>query len=135
MTGEERARVFEGGCHCKRVRFRVRLAEEHALEAIDCNCSICRMKGFLHLIVTKEEFELLSGEDALLTYTFNTGVAKHTFCGVCGIHAFYTPRSHPDGFDVNVHCLDATGGRDVAGLFRVVPFDGAQWEANVEKIR
>ena len=34
------------------------------------------------------------------------GVAKHTFCRVCGIHPFYTPRSHPDGVDVNVRCLD-----------------------------
>jgi hypothetical protein len=123
--------TFEGGCHCKRVRFRVRLAPDRKLEAIDCNCSICRMKGFLHLIVTKEEFELLSGEGDLTTYTFNTGVAKHTFCRVCGMHAFYTPRSHPDGVDVNVRCLDGRAIRE----FSVVPFDGDNWEDNVETIR
>ena len=43
----------------------------------DCNCSICGKKGFLHLIVPLEQFELLSGEDALTTYRFNTGTGKN----------------------------------------------------------
>jgi len=120
--------TFEGGCHCGRVRFRVRVTE---LEALDCNCSICTKKGFLHLIVTKDAFELLSGADDLTTYTFNTGVAKHTFCRACGIHPFYTPRSHPDGVDVNVRCLDG----DAASQFTVTPFGGAAWESNVDNIR
>jgi hypothetical protein len=130
MTGASAGEphTFTGGCHCGRVRFRVRTA---SLEAIDCNCSICTKKGFLHLIVTKEAFELYSGEDDLTTYTFNTGVAKHTFCRVCGIHAFYTPRSHPDSVDVNVRSLDD----EAMSRFTVTPFDGAEWEANVDKIR
>jgi hypothetical protein len=122
------AHTLEGGCHCGRVRFRVRA---DALDAIDCNCTICTKKGFLHLIVTKDAFELLSGEEALTTYTFNTKVAKHTFCRVCGVHPFYVPRSHPDGVDVNVRCLDG----DAPSRFRVEPFDGLHWEANVERIR
>lgn len=120
--------IFEGGCHCGRVRFRVR-AEK--LEALECNCSICTKKGFLHLIVAKDAFELLSGHDDLSTYTFNTGVAKHTFCRVCGVHPFYTPRSHPDGVDVNVRCLDG----EAPARFRVDPFDGRRWEENVASIR
>src|SRR5262249_2349233 len=84
---------YEGGCHCGAVRFRVRVDGHQAKE---CNCSICAKKGFIHLIVTHEQFTLLSGADALTTYTFNTGVAKHTFCRICGVHSFYTPRSHPD---------------------------------------
>jgi hypothetical protein len=100
------------------------------LEALECNCTICTMKGFLHLIVEKKDFDLLGGGDALSTYTFNTGVAKHTFCGTCGIHAFYTPRSHPDGVDVNVRCLDEGAGR-----FTIAPFDGRNWEASIDGIR
>lgn len=125
--------TFEGGCHCGRVRFRVRAepGPDGALQALDCNCSICTMKGFLHLIVTKDAFELLSGADAMATYTFNTGVAKHTFCRVCGMHPFYTPRSHPDGVDVNVRCLDG----DAIRRFRIERFDGREWEASVERIR
>jgi hypothetical protein len=119
---------YEGGCHCGAVRFRVLVAEH---EALDCNCSICAKKGFLHLIVPRERFTLLAGEDALATYTFNTRTAKHTFCRTCGIHAFYTPRSHPDGVDVNVRCLDG----DVPSAFRVVPFDGRRWDESVGAIR
>ncbi len=120
--------TYEGGCHCGAVRFRVAV-EKH--EALDCNCSICRKKGFLHLIVPPDRFALLAGAEVLSTYRFNTGVAKHTFCRVCGIHPFYTPRSHPDCIDVNVRCLDG----DVVERFRIVPFDGVNWEDSVAKIR
>ena len=120
--------TYEGGCHCGAVRFRV-IVYQHKVE--DCNCSICRKKGFLHLIVPPEQFTLLSGEDALTTYTFNTGVAKHLFCRICGIHPFYRPRSHPDYIDVNVRCLDG----DVLSQFQIIPFDGVNWEENVHKIR
>lgn len=119
---------YEGGCHCGAVRFRVAV-ERH--EALECNCSMCRKKALLHLIVPRDRFTLLRGAEALTTYRFNTGVAQHTFCRVCGIHPFYVPRSHPDAIDVNVRCLD--GG--AAARFTVAPFDGANWEANVERIR
>ena len=76
------------------------------IDAIECNCSICRMTGFLHLIVPAARFRLLRGAEFLTEYTFNTGAAKHRFCKICGIKVFYIPRSHPDGIDVNVRCLD-----------------------------
>ncbi len=123
---------LEGGCHCGRVRFRV---ETEKLEALDCNCSICEKKGFLHLIVDKSAFTLLSGEADITTYTFNTCTAKHTFCRVCGMHPFYTPRSHPDGIDVNVRCLDPIEGKPAHTQFSITLFEGQSWEANVEKIR
>jgi hypothetical protein len=96
--------VHRGGCHCGRVRFEVDAPA--VIAALDCNCSICRMSGFLHLIVPAARFRLLAGADALSEYTFNTGTAKHRFCRHCGIKSFYVPRSNPDGFDINVHCLD-----------------------------
>lgn len=119
---------YEGSCHCGAVRFRVTV-EVH--EVLDCNCSICRKKGFLHLIVPEEAFEILAGEDALSDYRFGTGVARHRFCHLCGIHPFYTPRSHPDAVDVNVRCLDP----NVLDRFVVTPFDGERWEENVGAIR
>ncbi len=117
-----------GGCHCGRVRFLVRVK---SFQAIDCNCSICAKKGFLHLIVAPADFELEQGADALATYTFNTRLAKHRFCRFCGVHPFYTPRSHPDQIDVNVRCLDS----DAAERFRIEPFDGQNWEDSVDAIR
>lgn len=115
-------RTWQGGCHCGAVRFEV---TADIAEVTDCNCSVCTKKGFLHLIVAPEKFRLLQGEGALVTYRFNTGTAKHTFCGRCGIHAFYTPRSHPDKVDVNVRCIE---GIDLTAL-KIVPFDGQNWEA------
>ncbi len=114
-------RTYDGGCHCGRVRFRVTASLDRVTE---CNCSICSKKGFLHLIVPPAQFELISGADALTTYRFNTGTARHTFCATCGIHPFYVPRSDPDKIDVNVRCLD---GVDLAAL-KPQPFDGQNWE-------
>ena len=113
--------VYVGGCHCGRVRFRVTADLDRVTY---CNFSMCSKKGFLHLIVPSEQFELVSGKDDLTTYTFNTGVAKHTFCKHCGIHAFYRPRSDPDKIDVNVRCLD---GVDVS-MLSIKAFDGKNWE-------
>ncbi len=115
--------ICSGSCHCSAIRFEVETPE--TVEVEDCNCSICSKAGFLHLIVPKQRFRLLHGEDHITTYTFNTGVAKHTFCKVCGIKPFYTPRSNPDGVDVNVRCLDAP-----LPNLRIVPFDGRNWEAH-----
>ena len=111
-----------GGCHCGRVRFEVRAPA--ALIVEECNCSICRRSGYLHLIVPAERFKLLSGADSLTSYSFNTGTAKHLFCCVCGVKSFYVPRSHPDGFSVNARCLD---GGTVESL-SVQTVDGSNWE-------
>src|SRR4051812_39839235 len=93
-----------GGCHCGRVRFEADAPKR--IEVTDCNCSICAKSGYLHLIVPKPQFRLLSGEGALTAYQFNTGKARHLFCANCGIKSFYVPRSHPDGYSVNARCLD-----------------------------
>ncbi len=117
-----------GSCHCGAVSFEVLAPAE--VEIDDCNCSICAKTGFLHLIVPKNRFRLLSGADKLTLYEFNTGTAKHLFCSVCGIKSFYVPRSHPDGYSVNFRCLDMKGFRKV----EVTPFDGKNWEDNAAKL-
>jgi hypothetical protein len=113
-----------GGCHCGRVRFDVLAPAE--IEASECNCSICNKTGFLHLIVPKSRFTLLQGSEFLIAYTFNTGVAQHLFCKICGIKSFYVPRSNPDGYSVNVRCLDP----GTIAKVTVTPFDGQNWEAH-----
>ena len=111
-----------GGCHCGKIRFEV-MAPAH-LEVGDCNCSMCARTGYLHLMVPKSRFKLLSGEDVLTTYQFNTHTAKHLFCSVCGIKSFYVPRSHPDGISVNARCLDEG---TVEGM-PIEKIDGRNWE-------
>jgi hypothetical protein len=115
--------TYHGGCHCGRVRFRIR-AELGTIG--ECNCSICTKKGILHLPVPLDRFKLLCGEGELTTYRFNTGTAQHTFCRHCGIHAFYVPRSDPDQISVNARCLDDI---DVSVLKPSRFFDGRNWEA------
>ena len=112
--------THRGACHCGRIAFEVDAPAR--IDAIECNCSICRMTGFLHLIVPASRFRLLRGAEDLSEYTFNTGVAKHTFCRVCGVKPFYVPRSNPDGFDINVHCLDHSTIKHID----ITPFDDAR---------
>jgi hypothetical protein len=117
-----------GGCHCGRVKFTVAAPAE--IEATECNCSICAKSGFLHLIVPKSRFTLLHGAEFLTEYRFNTGVAKHLFCKVCGIKSFYVPRSNPDGYSVNVRCLEP------ATITRIetTRFDGRHWEEHAREL-
>ncbi len=119
---EEPLVTHRGGCHCGRVRFEV-LAPA-VVSVSECNCSICSKTGYLHLVVRAEHFRLLSGEDVLTTYTFNTGTARHRFCSICGIKSFYVPRSHPDGFSVNARCLDEGTVREMT----LTQTDGRNWE-------
>lgn len=117
--------VHRGGCHCGRVRFEVDAPA--VLEVSECNCSICSKSGFLHLIVPRSHFRLLSGTEVLSTYEFNTGTAKHLFCSVCGIKSFYVPRSFPQGYSVNARCLE----EDSIERLQITAFDGRDWEHSV----
>jgi hypothetical protein len=121
--------THRGGCHCGAVRFEVDAPAR--LLVHDCNCSICSMSGFHHLIVPSSRFRLLTGADALAEYTFNTGVARHLFCRRCGIKSFYVPRSNPDGFSVNARCLDPA---TIESLL-VEPYDGQNWESSAGALR
>lgn len=120
--------THSGHCHCGAVQFEV--DAPMIIDALDCNCSICRMTGFLHLIVPASRFRLLSGEDKLTEYRFGSGIAKHRFCKICGIKAFYVPRSNPDGIDVNVRCLNPETIENI----NITLFDDAQREASTEAI-
>jgi centromere protein V len=114
--------THRGGCHCGRVRFEARAPAR--VQVSECNCSICDKSGYLHMVVGAEHFRLLSGGDVLTTYTFETGTAKHLFCSFCGIKSFYVPRSKPDGFSINVRCLDPGTLEEMI----ITPFNGRDWE-------
>ena len=121
--------IHKGGCHCGRIRYEVDAPED--LEVNECNCSICRMTGHLHLIVRKDEFKLLSGQDDISNYQFNTAVAQHYFCSNCGVRSFYVPRSNPDGYSVNARCLDPGTVKSLS----VDTFDGRNWEQHAHMLR
>ena len=90
--------------------------------ALDCNCSVCKMTGFMHIMVPHQDLGLVTGRDALTRYRFGTGAAEHLFCSICGVKSFYQPRSHPDAWSVNANCLDEPV--DLA----IEKFDGRDWD-------
>ena len=121
--------THRGGCHCGAVAFEVEAPSRVTVS--ECNCTICRMSGYLHLIVPRARFRLLRGEEALTEYRFNTGIARHLFCGRCGVKSFYVPRSNPDGYSVNLRCLDQATLAQVT----IQPFDDSDREASDARIR
>lgn len=116
-----------GGCHCGAVRFEAKFPDA-PIPVLECNCSVCRMTGFLHIMVPHEKFELVTGRDALSSYRFGTGTAEHLFCRYCGVKSFYQPRSHPDAWSVNANCLDEEVELDIER------FDGRNWELAKAKL-
>ena len=111
--------TYRGSCHCQRVTFEIDAVIDGL---IDCNCSVCRKKGILHIPVNDKYFRLLSGESELGLYRFGSGDASHWFCRHCGIHPFGRPRNDPSRYTVNARCLD-----DFEQIVESVPrrsFDG-----------
>ena len=121
--------THRGGCHCGAVAFEVEAPPR--LTVSRCNCSICRMSGYLHLIVPRSRFRLLRGAEALTEYRFNTGIAQHLFCSRCGVKSFYVPRSNPDGYSINLCCLD----QSTITAVTVEPFDDSDRDTAAARIR
>ncbi len=119
--------IHRGSCHCGRVTFEV---EGEIRQAVECNCSICRRKGALWHGTREDRMRILSGEDDLALYQFNTMKAKHYFCRHCGVSPFSRPRLDPSMWVVNLRCID---GLDVSAL-PVRHFDGQNWERAAEAL-
>ncbi|MBU0505200.1 MAG: GFA family protein [bacterium] len=120
--------THKGSCHCRAVQFEIIAPKE--ITVLECNCSICSMIDFIHLIIAKDNFKLIMGKDNLTTYEFNTKTAKHFFCKTCGIKSFYIPRSHPNCYSVNVRCLDTKTFNSITKN----QFDGMNWENNIHQL-
>lgn len=113
-----------GDCHCGSIQFTFDAPVDVTLHR--CNCSLCDRVGYLHLIIPKSSFSLLSEWENVSVYTFNTGVARHYFCPTCGVKPFYVPRSNPDGYSINFRCVDPATFQQVT----IEDFDGRNWEQN-----
>lgn len=109
MTGETNIRL--GQCHCGAVRFEATLSDGFA-SIRRCDCSYCRMRGAVVAMAETGGVKILKGEDALTTYRFHTGTARHFFCSRCGIYTHHQRRSDPNSFAVNVACLDGVSPFD-----------------------
>ena len=107
--------TWRGGCKCGAVVFE---AKGEPQKLMECNCSICRPKGYLHWFVPEKDFKLITSDGALGGYEFNTHKLKHRFCLTCGVSPFV---QGPGTVAVNARCLE---GFDLQSV-PVEEFDGA----------
>ena len=108
-------RTVIGSCHCKAVEFEVDLID--GFENIRrCNCSLCSRKGAVMAGVTLDRLRVTRGADVLSLYQWNTKIAKHWFCSVCGIYTHHQRRSDPRQYGYNVGCLEGINPFDLPGV-------------------
>ena len=115
MTTPSTRPVLQAACHCKTVRFSLRLTDG-LKTARRCNCSFCSMRGAVAVSANLEDIEVLQGQESLTLYQFNTGQARHYFCARCGIYTIHSRRSAPTQYGVNVACIEGMGPFDFAEL-------------------
>ncbi|RLQ89511.1 GFA family protein [Notoacmeibacter ruber] len=121
MTRPDPDQPLNGGCHCGRVRFEVRLKEGYS-QARRCNCSYCAMRGAVALTARTEDLKVVKGASDLTRYVFNTESAQHYFCSHCGIYTHHQRRSNPQEFGINAACIDGLSPFD----FEAVPVHDGQ---------
>lgn len=118
--------TINGACHCGTVRLRITL-EDGLNTARRCTCSYCRMRGAVAVTAALGGVEIIGGAEALRLYQFNTNVAKHYFCSLCGIYTHHQRRSNPQEYGVNAACLEGVSPFDFT---EVLVNDGIQHPAD-----
>ena len=108
-------------CHCGAVVFEVDL-DKAIHELRRCNCSLCRKKGALMFSVKLDQLTVKQGEEKLSLYQWNSKVAKHYFCSVCGIYTHHQRKKAPDEYAFNVACLD---DQSILEGLDIITLDGA----------
>lgn len=98
--------MITGSCFCKAVQYGIR---SEVSMAVNCHCNDCKKAGggaFSSLVVVrKNRFEIVSGEEHLSHFQLGERVTKH-FCKYCGTPIFNRNKRYPS------HCMVAIGSLD-----------------------
>lgn len=103
MSSNDVGMIYPASCHCGAVRFQV---DAEPVEMTTCDCSLCARKNALMIKVPEAALTVVAGADVLAEYRWNTRVARHHFCRICGVYTFHRKRADPTSFGVNVFCLE-----------------------------
>lgn len=101
-------------CHCGGVELRVQLTDG-LNTARRCDCSMCRRKGAIMVSAALGGIEVVKG-DSLQLYQFGSRIAKHYFCGICGIYTHHQRRSNPQEYGVNAGAIVGVNPSDIADV-------------------
>ncbi|MEZ9200036.1 GFA family protein [Shewanella sp. 10N.286.54.B9] len=102
-------------CHCGAVKLSLNLPQG-VTDLRRCDCSMCRRRGTIVTSAELDGLKVVSGNDKLSLYQFNTFTAKHYFCSVCGIYTHHQRRSNPNQFGVNVGCIDGVNPYELTNI-------------------
>ena len=94
---------LEEGCHCGVIKFQVNISLKDLRR---CNCSFCSRKGFVMGSAPVDVLTIIYGKKYLSTYKWNTNVAEHYFCKICGINTHHKRRSNPSEYGYNIACIE-----------------------------
>ena len=107
--------VKRGTCHCGAVEFEVTL-QDGPENIRRCNCSLCRQRGAIMADVPLTDIRVIRGEDKLTLYQWNTKIAKHYFCGICGIYTHHKKRRESTKYGFNIACLEDVDPFDIGEI-------------------
>jgi hypothetical protein len=109
-------KTYKGSCHCGAVRFEAEL--DLTQSSYRCNCSICRRNRFWPAVAKAEGFRLISGQEMLTEYLFNTRKNQHLFCRKCGVRPFGIGNETPMGrmYGVNIGCLEGVTEEELSKI-------------------
>jgi hypothetical protein len=93
-------------CHCGAVVLELDLSDG-IVDPRRCDCSMCRRRGAIVASIGFDGMTIVQGQEVLRSYQFNTKIATHYFCGICGIYTHHQRRSKPDQYGYNVACLES----------------------------
>src|SRR5688572_29327511 len=104
-TMQASSEVFEGGCLCGRIRYRI---AGTAGQTSICHCTMCRRASGAPLVAwatfQTDDIVWLSGEPRRFA---SSSKAERTFCGDCGTALTFRFHAQPNYTDVTVCSLDA----------------------------